>query len=172
MTGQPPASPPPSEGAAPASRPTSEIALFGPAHALALLGTLGIVASMFFDWVDLSGPGGTRTDTASGVPVQFLFNYTTRATDPSLILVLAVSAVLCLAGALVGARMFELRLLVSLGGVLALGTAVLYGFQVHQALHAQAQFHVTVLDFVGIGPMLAAAGGVAALVGVLIPARR
>ena len=81
---------------------------------------------------------------------------------------LAVSAVLCLAAALVGNRPRELRLLAGFGGVIALVTAVLYGFQVHQALHAvQSTFHLTVIDFVGIGPMLAAAGGVAALAGVL-----
>ena len=167
MTGQPSAPPTPPDDDSPTESP-KPATLFGPAHVLALLGAVGVMASVFFDWVNVTGPGGTRTDTASGVPVQFLFNYTTKSSDPSFVLLLAVSAVLCLAAALVGNRPRELRLLAGFGGVIALVTAVLYGFQVHQALHAvQSTFHLTVIDFVGIGPMLAAAGGVAALAGVL-----
>ncbi len=167
MTGQPSGEPTPPSAESP-PEPPKPATLFGAAHVLALLGAVGVVASVFFDWVDLTGPGGTRTDTASGVPVQFLFNYTTKSSDPSFVLILAVSGVLCLAAALVGNRPREVRLLAGFGGLIALVTAVLYSFQVHQALHAVAgQFHVTVLDFVGIGPMLAAAGGVAALAGAL-----
>jgi hypothetical protein len=172
MTGPPPVEPTPASDESPAEPPVSGT-LFGPAHVLALLGAVAVVASVFFDWVDVSGPGGTRTDTASGVPVQFLVNYTTKSSDPSLVLILAVSSVLCLAAALVGNRPREVRLLAGFGGLIALVTAVLYCFQVHQALHAVArQFHVTVIDFIGIGPMLAAAGGVAALAGALWTLRR
>jgi hypothetical protein len=123
---------------------------------------------VFFAWAKNTGPQGTVTDTPSGVPVQFLVNYTTKASDPSFVLLLSVSAVLCFAGALVGNRPRELRLLAGSGGLIALVTAVLYSFQVHQALHhVLSTFRPTVIDFVGIGPMLAAAGGIAALAAVV-----
>ena len=64
--------------------------------------------------------------------MQFLFDYTTGATDPSSVLILAVSAAMILVGVLLATQLPGGRLLALLGAALAIATAA-YGFQVHQA---------------------------------------
>lgn len=142
---------------------------FGAGHLLALLGGIAVIVSIFLKWEDLSVGGGHHVAKAKDVPVQFLFNYTTGAKDPSLVLILAITGALILVGTLLATRLVGGRFLVLLGALLAIGIAVVYSFQVHQALHSlHLRTPISVTDFVGLAPYVTLVGGVLALIGVMI----
>ena len=143
--------------------------MVGVGQLLVGVGAIAIIASIFLKWQDLSIAGRHQTAKAKDVPVQFLFNYTTHASDPSFAVILAVSAALCLAGVLLVSQAPVFRVLAILGGLVAIFTAAMYGFQVHQALHGFGLGKIHTTDFVGIAPYVAAGGGVAALAGSVGP---
>jgi hypothetical protein len=146
---------------------------FGVGHLLALIGAVAVIVSIFLKWEDLSSAGRLQTARAKDVPVQFLFDYTTGAKDPSLVLILAASAAMILVGVLLATQLPGGRVLAWFGAALAIAIAAMYGFQVHQALralHLGKQIGVT--DFIGIGPYVTFGGGILALVGVMLPAPR
>ena len=92
----------------------------GPGMVLGVLGTIGVVLSMFVAW----RTGGVKP---SDVPFGFLFDSTTTATSPSLLLALIPLAVVLAVGSLMpragGARV--------IGGLGVLAVVVLFAVQVH-----------------------------------------
>jgi hypothetical protein len=144
-------------------------ATLGVGQALATIGSIVVIVSIFLNWVDSTTAVGTRTATATTVPVQFLFDYQTRAHDPSIVLILVVGAALGLFGTILARRGPALRLLAAIGGLLAVGTAFGYGFRIHQYLHAsRLDSQTDVIHLVGFGPWFAAAGGLAVMVGAVL----
>jgi hypothetical protein len=139
---------------------------------LVAVGAIGIIVSIFLKWEDFSLGGRHQTAKATGVPLKFLIDYTTSSKDPSLVVILGVSAALCVIAFLVSTQRPGLRSLAILGALLAIFTAVMYGFQVHQALHALGLARVHTTDFTGPAPYVALAGGVLALIGSLVPRGR
>ena len=91
----------------------------GPGMVLGVLGTLGVVISMFLSW-------RTGDVEPSDVPFGFLFDSTTTATSPSLLLALIPLAVVLAVGSLMpragGARV--------IGGLGVLAVVVLFAVQV------------------------------------------
>jgi hypothetical protein len=131
------------------------------------LGAIAITVSIFLNWKDLSLAGHSSTGKAKDFPIQFLFNYTTRASNPSLVVILAVSAGLCLLGALFSGRLSAL--VAGLGALLAIFTAGMFAFQQHQSLHAFGLGSVHTTDALGTAPYVALGGGVVALAGATLP---
>lgn len=156
---------------APVDRPASTAGAgfsfgFGPLFVAA--GVIAVIVSIFLKWEDLTIGGRHQVAKAQDVPLKFLFDYTTSSKDPSLIVILAVSAALCVVGFLLSTQRPGLRSIAVLGALLAMGTAVMYGFQVHQALHALSLGKIHTTDFTGAAPWVALAGGVLALVGSVV----
>ncbi|HSO97039.1 MAG TPA: hypothetical protein VLV81_13485 [Acidimicrobiia bacterium] len=142
---------------------------FGPGHLLAIAGGIAVIVSIFLNWEDLTVAGHHSTAKARDVPVKFLFDYTTRSKDPSFVLLLAIIAAVILVGVLLGGRLVGGRFLVLIGALLAIAVAVVFSFQVHQALNAlHVAKAISVTDFVGPAPYVAFAGGVLALIGSFI----
>ena len=87
---------------------------------LGVLGTVGVVVSMFVSWRD----GGVHP---SDVPVAFLFDSTTTATSPSLLIALIPLAVILAVGSLMprasGARV--------IGGLGVMAVVALFAVQLH-----------------------------------------
>ena len=92
----------------------------GPGMVLGLLGTLGVVLSMFFSWRS----GGVKP---SDVPFGFLFDSTTTATSPSLLLALVPLAIVLAVGSLMP-RASGARFIGALG---VLAVVALFAVQVH-----------------------------------------
>ena len=92
----------------------------GPGMVLGVLGTIGVVVSMFLSW----RTGGVH---ASDVPFAFLFDSTTTAQSPSLLIALIPLAVILAVGALMpraaGARV--------IGGLGTLVVVVLFAIQLN-----------------------------------------
>ncbi len=92
----------------------------GPGMVLGLLGTVGIVVSMFLSW-------RTADVMPSDVPFGFLFDSTTTSNSPSLLLALIPLAVVLAVGSLLprasGARI--------IGGLGTLVVVTLFAVQVH-----------------------------------------
>jgi hypothetical protein len=147
--------------------------VIGPGQVLVLLGTLAVIVSIFLNWIEVSIGPFTISTTSSGVPVQFLWDYTTHSKDPTLLVVLIPSAVLALAAV----AFIQARLLGLLGGGLAVVVSVLYSFQLHQQLPAlqsllRESARPDLFDLIGIGPMICFAGGVVIVLGALLPIGR
>ena len=138
---------------------------FGVAEGLVAVGAVAVAVSIFLYWVDLSHNFGgaqiTRRLTAKDVPVQVLWDYTTHASNPSLLIVLIPSVALCVAGLLLEHSGW----LGALGGVVALVVGLLFVYQAHQELRAEHVPGVGLTDFVGKAPYVCIAGGALALVG-------
>lgn len=128
---------------------------YGLGSLLALLAALGIAVSVFFDWVQ----GGTGVDA----PVQFLWDFDTTASDPSLLFVLLPAAALVLIGTFIP----RLRWVAILGGAVALATAILFFISVARAFDTDSA-----LENIKAGVWIAAASGLLAIIGSLIIPRR
>ncbi len=96
---------------------------FGPGMVLGLLGTAGLVLSMFLAW-------HTGSVHPSGIPLAFLFDNGTTATDPSILLALIPFAVLLGVGSVMP-RASAARVVGSLG---AIAVVVLFGIQLNQQI--------------------------------------
>ncbi|HEV2309925.1 MAG TPA: hypothetical protein VGU73_05345 [Acidimicrobiia bacterium] len=122
-----------------------------PGLVLGGLGAVGVVLSLFFPWRDPSVH-------ADAIPVAFLWDKTTRAADPSLLVVLIPIAVVLIVGALspLGAG---LRFL---GGVAVLAVAGVFAYQLSEIV-SFAQNGSDVGDVLSTGFYLAAVGGLFAL---------
>jgi hypothetical protein len=98
-------------------------AVFGPGLFLGALGALAAVLSLFLSWRD---PGVHP----SGIPVAFLWHSGTRATDPSLLILLIPIAIILIVGIVsplgAGLRVF--------GAVVMLVVAAAFAYQVNGAL--------------------------------------
>ncbi|MEO6470069.1 MAG: hypothetical protein ABIP21_13305 [Acidimicrobiia bacterium] len=105
------------------SERTARTATFGPGMVLGLLGTAGLVISMFLAW-------HTNDVHPSGIPLAFLFDNGTTAEDPSILLALIPFAALLGLGSVMP-RASAARVIGSLG---ALAVVVLFGIQLNQQL--------------------------------------
>jgi hypothetical protein len=142
---------------------------FGFGQLLVGIGAIAVIVSIFLKWKDLSVAGHHSTGKAKDFPIQFLFNYTTRSSNPSLVVILAVSAGLCVLGAVLSSQASAFRIVAGLGGLLAIFTAAMFAFQEHQSLRAFGLGNVHTTDAVGIAPYVALGGGLVALVGAVVP---
>lgn len=136
---------------------------------IAAVGVVMIVVSIVLHWID--GTVGTRHDTVSGsgVPVHFLWDYTTNAKDPTLLVVLIPIAVAGAAGIVVR----RLDVLVTLAGAAAMAAAALYAFQLHQALGSipLGVGRPTLTDVLGVAPVVCFVGGLVLEIAMLFPKR-
>jgi hypothetical protein len=142
---------------------------FGVGQLLVGVGGIAIIVSIFLKWEDLTLASRHQTAKAKDIPIQFLFNYTTHASDPSFVVILAASAALCLVGVLLSLQAPGLRTVAMVGALAAIFTGAMYSFQVHQALHGLGLGSIHTTDFVGPAPYAAVGGGVVALVGAVLP---
>jgi hypothetical protein len=141
-----------------------------------ILGAVAVVVSIFLRWFDLNISTTFHVSlhyTATGVPVQFLWDYTTKSNDPSLLVVLIPSAVL----ALVGVALIRARWLTFVGGALAIAVAAAYSFQLHQGLNTvrrslHGAIKIGLSDLLGIAPIICFVGGILIVVGALVPRGR
>ena len=143
----------------------------GIADVLIVLGAVAIAVSIVLHWIDLSHNFGgtqiTRRVTASGIPVQVLWDYATRSTSPSLLVVLIPAAVLCLLGFILPRSHW----LAALGGIVALIVGLLFIFQAHQELRAEHVPGIGLTDFIGVGPYVCIVGGALAFLGGAVALR-
>jgi hypothetical protein len=164
--------PAPTAPAAPSAPPAGGLPV-GIGQAVAILGAIAVVVSAFLHWIDITASNGgvTRTLTLDGkdIAVQFLGDYKTTSTDPSILVALIPIAAFAVLGVLV----FRSRPVTIVSGVAALALAVLYSFQTHQAfnnisqLAANGVHNIGFWDVIGIAPWVCAAGGALIVVGGL-----
>ena len=95
----------------------------GPGMVLGVLGTVGVVVSMFLPW----RTGGVHP---SDIPVGFLFDSTTTAQNPSLLIALIPLALILAVGSLMP-RASAARII---GGLGVLAVVALFGVQLHYVL--------------------------------------
>ncbi len=131
---------------------------FSPGLILGGLGAVGVVLSLFLPWRDPSVH-------ADAVPVAFLWDKSTKATDPSLLVVLIPIAVVLIVGALspLGAG---LRLL---GALAVLAVAGLFAYQLSVVVTFLFKGS-DVGDVLSTGFYMAAIGGLFALASAFVPA--
>ena len=128
-------------------------AAIGPGTVLGLLGTAGVVLSMFVPW---------RTGSVYASDVHAAFLWDRHATsDPSLLIFLIPIAVVIAAGALLPLG-WGLRLI---GGLAALGVAGLFAYQLHRILPSGRGLG----DELDVGFYAAAIGGGLAFLSGLMP---
>jgi hypothetical protein len=123
---------------------------------LGVLGTVGVVVSMFMPWRS----GGV---TASDVPFGFLFDSTTTATSPSLLLALIPLAVVLAVGALMP-RASGARIIGALG---VLVVVVLFAVQIRYLVDRFPGANMW--DVLDTGWYVAAIAGLVALVSGFMP---
>jgi hypothetical protein len=155
----PTSSPPP----APAATGGAAGLAVGPGTILALVGAVALIISAFLDWVDFAPAGRDVTSKGTDVPFDFLWDKTTSG-DPSFLLWLGIAAALLAVGAL----LVQFRVLGILGGVLAIVVVIVYCIQ-FDGLLSDNNVDEGVFDTLGIGVYIALAGGIAGLVGSLMP---
>jgi len=129
----------------------------GPGMVLGVLGTIGVVVSMFLSWRN----GGVHP---SDVPFAFLFDSTTTAQNPSLLIALIPLAVILAVGSLMpraaGARV--------LGGLGVLAVVVLFAIQLHYVVD-RFSGGGSVWDQLDTGFYVAAIAGLVGLVSGFMP---
>jgi len=128
----------------------------GPGMVLGVLGTVGLVVSMFLSWRS----GGVHP---SDVPVAFLFDSTTTATSPSLLIALIPLAVIIGIGSLMprasGARV--------IGGLGVMAVVALFAVQLHYVVDRIGAG--SVWDFLDTGWYVAGIAGLVAFVSGFLP---
>ncbi len=141
------------------SERTRSTATFGPGMVLGLLGTAGLVVSMFLSW--------RTTDVhPSGIPLAFLFDHGTTAKDPSILLALIPFAVLLGLGSVMP-RASAARVIGSLG---AIAVVVLFGIQLNQLIDQPPGANLG--DVLDTGFYVAAIAALVGLVSAFMPAVR
>jgi len=127
-------------------------ATIGPGMILGALGAAGVIISMFLAW-------RTGSVYPSDIPVAFLWDHTTTAHDPSLLILLIPLAIVLVVGTVVpmgaGVRLF--------GAICTLVVVGLFAYQLHRALDAKLG------DVLDTGFYFAAIGGVIAFVSGFLP---
>jgi hypothetical protein len=148
-------------GAAPATRRARRIErskwspTVGPGMVLGVLGTAGVVVSMFLPWQNGAHP--------SDIPIAFLFDHTTTSTSPSLLLALIPLAVIMGIGALLP-RAGAARVI---GSLLVLVVVGLFAWQLHEALDDLGGG--SIWDAFDSGVYVAAIAGLVGLVSGFMP---
>ncbi len=131
----------------------------GPGMVLGLLGTAGLVVAMFLAW-------STGNVHPSGIPLAFLFDNGTTATDPSILLALIPFAVLLGVGSVLP-RASAARVVGSLG---AIAVVVLFGIQLSQQIDKLPDANLG--DVLDTGFYVAAIAALVGLVSGFMPAVR
>lgn len=134
----------------------SWVPTLGPGMVLGALGTIGLVVSMFMMW-------RSPDVHPSGIPLAFLFDSGTHASDPSILLLLIPMAILLAVGTLLP-RASAARVVGSLG---TLVVVVLFAVQLNDAIDALPGAHLG--DLLDTGFYVAAIAGVVGLVSGLMP---
>jgi hypothetical protein len=128
----------------------------GPGMILGALGAAGVITSMFLPW-------RTGSVYPSDIPVAFLWDHTTTAHDPSLLILLIPLAIVLVVGTVVpmgaGVRLFG-----AIGTLVVVG---LFAYQLHRALDAFPGAKLG--DVLDTGFYFAAVGGVVAFVSGFLP---
>jgi hypothetical protein len=123
---------------------------------LGAISTIGLVVAMFMSW-------RTGDVHASDIPLAFLFDDTTTATDPSILLVLVPMAVLLGVGTLLPAAS-PARLI---GGIGVIAVVTLFGVQLQQAIDRMPGADLG--DVLDTGFYVAAMAGLLGLVSGFLP---
>lgn len=128
----------------------------GPGMVLGALATIGLIVAMFMSW--------RATDISpSEIPIAFLFDHTTTANDPSILLVLVPMAILLAVGTLLP-RASAARVI---GGLGTIAVVILFGVQLQQSLDKIPG--ASLGDALDTGFYVAAVAGVLGLVSGLVP---
>lgn len=144
----------------------------GAGHLVTLLGAMGIFGSGFLHWLDVTVSRGsfevTRTTTGTGVPVQFLWDASTRSHDPTVLAVLVPSA----AVTVLGVVWRRARLGAVVAGLVAMGVGGLYAFQVNRTIddirsRLGGLVNPGLRDVLGMAPLVCFAGGALVVLGSL-----
>jgi hypothetical protein len=156
---------PPSSG--PARRRGGPRLTFGTG---ALVGLLGAALTAFSGW--LTWLTGSRVPRQSGynTPARLLFDSHATAGGVSLGVVTLVLGVFGVIGAMLASGRFPAIVL----GVASVVVAGLFVYQLRISVHEldrASHLGLRVRDVIGTGPFAAAAGGVVAIVGALLPGR-
>ncbi len=132
-------------------------AVFGPGRILGALGAAGVVVSCFLSWHD----PGIHPDN---IPFAFLWDRTTTATDPSLLIALIPIAAVLVLGAFVPFGV----MLRFIGGLAMLVVAGVFAYQLNRVT-GSAHGGPDLGDALGTGFYVGAIGGVLAFIGGLLP---
>jgi hypothetical protein len=140
---------------------------FGPGALIGLLGAALTVVSGWLTWLT-----GSQAPHQSGydTPAKFLLDSQATAGGVTLGVIMLVIGVLgAIAAILAHGRIPAIVL-----GVASVVVAALFVYQLRLAIHElnrAAHLALQVRDVIGIGPFAAAAGGVVAVIGALLPGR-
>jgi hypothetical protein len=134
----------------------SWVPTLGPGMVLGALATIGLVVAMFMSWRE---PDVHPSD----VPLAFLFDDTTTADDPSILLLLIPMAVLLAVGTLLP-RASAARLI---GGIGTIAVVTLFGVQLQQVLDNLPGTDLG--DVLETGFYIAAIAGLLGVVSGLLP---
>lgn len=128
----------------------------GPGMVLGALGTIGLVVSLFMSW---RSPGTHPSE----IPLAFLFDSGTKATDPSLLLILVPMAILLGVGTALP-RASAARLVGALGTIVVV---TLFAIQLDDQIDALPGAHLG--DLLDTGFYVAAISAVVGLVSGFLP---
>ena len=136
----------------------------------ALVGLLGAALTAVSGW--LTWLTGSRVPHQSGydTPARFLFDSHATAGGVSIGVVTLILGVLGVIGAMLAGGRFAAIVL----GVASVVVAGLFAYQLRisvRDLDRALRLGLRVRDVIGIGPFAAAAGGVVAIIGALLPGR-
>jgi hypothetical protein len=134
----------------------SWVPTLGPGMVLGVIATIGLVVSMFMSW-------RSGDVFPSGIPVAFLFDNTTSAHDPSILLLLIPMALLLGIGSFLP-QASPARII---GGLGTIAVVTLFGIQLQQALDKIPGADIG--DVLDTGFYVAAIAGVVGLVSGLVP---
>jgi hypothetical protein len=132
-------------------------AVLGPGRILGALGAAGVVLSCLLSWRD----PGIHPDS---IPFAFLWDRTTTATDPSLLIALIPIAVILVLGAFVPFGV----MLRFVGGLAMLIVAGVFAYQLNRVT-GSGRGGSDLGDVLGSGFYAGAIGGVLAFIGGLMP---
>jgi hypothetical protein len=136
---------------------TSWVPTFGPGMLLGAISTIGVVVAMFMSW-------RTAAVHPSDIPFAFLFDHTTTAHDPSILLALIPFTVVLAVGTVMpGASAARI-----IGGIGVLAVVALFGIQLNQQLDKLPGANLG--DVLDTGFYVAAIAGFIGLVSGFLPA--
>jgi hypothetical protein len=170
-TPPPPPPPPPSPAAAPA--PTGKGIAMGPAQILGVVGGAVVLVSTWLNWVSTDFEDLQVDFSAYEIPAYILIDNTVNipAAGINLGVLTFVIAAVCIVGALVA----PVRWLMLVGGIVAVGIAVDFLWQMNLLagdLEDNFGIDAGVFDLAGFAPVIALVGGVVAIVGGALAFRR
>lgn len=164
-TPEPSGTPPPPAAPAASGSSGGGLAVSPVPLILCVIGAVLVLVSIFLNWADLAVKASSFTANGREVPLDFLWDKNSNSEDPSLIVALIPAALLIGVGALT-----KLRWLALAGGIVAIGVAVAYGYQVDQLIgDLPPAADIGFFDFIGIAPGVVLVGGILGVVSALLP---